>query len=147
MTLSVNDPNEPFRHMECEVIDVGHADNVLSVSCREVDEIVRANKELSRLRAANGHLEQELQVLRSREMDADDLADYTEDRKQLVTRIDSLKSANRELVEVLDEIGGLSRALRVGGPDPMDLEGLSNALTTAVDLANAAIAKHGETNE
>lgn len=39
----------------------------------------------------------------------------------------------------LDHIGGLSRALRVGGPDPMDLQGLSDALEDAVDTANGAL--------
>ena len=46
----------------------------------------------------------------------------------------------QRLREVLDHIVGLSRALRVGGPDPMDLEGLSNALEEAVDTAHAALA-------
>ena len=46
----------------------------------------------------------------------------------------------QRLREALDHIGGLSRALRVGGPDPMDLEGLSNALEEAVDTAHAALA-------
>lgn len=43
------------------------------------------------------------------------------------------------LVEALDNIGGLSRALRQGGPAPEDLHGLSNALETAIDTANDAI--------
>jgi hypothetical protein len=54
----------------------------------------------------------------------------------------------RQLVEqremlrnVLDAIGGLSRALRVGGPDPMDLQGLSDALSDAVDMAHSALAE------
>ena len=46
----------------------------------------------------------------------------------------------QRLREALDHIVGLSRALRVGGPDPMDLEGLSNALEEAVDTAHAALA-------
>ena len=44
------------------------------------------------------------------------------------------------LAEALDEICGLSRALRVGGPDAMDLEELSDALSSAVDMAHAALA-------
>ena len=50
------------------------------------------------------------------------------------------KGEVQRLREALDHIGGLSRALRVGGPDPMDLEGLSNALEEAVDTAHAALA-------
>jgi len=50
------------------------------------------------------------------------------------------QSEVQRLREALDHIGGLSRALRVGGPDPMDLEGLSNALEEAVDTAHAALA-------
>lgn len=45
----------------------------------------------------------------------------------------------QRLREALDHIVGLSRALRVGGPDPMDLEGLSNALEEAVNTAHAAL--------
>ena len=46
------------------------------------------------------------------------------------------------LLEALYNIGGLSFALRQGGPDPMDLQGLSNALEQAVDWAHEAIAAH-----
>lgn len=46
-----------------------------------------------------------------------------------------------EMLEALDNISGLSRALRVGGPDPMDLQGLSDALEEAIGLALEAIAK------
>lgn len=53
---------------------------------------------------------------------------------------EALHAENERLREALDHIGGLSRALRVGGPDPMDLEGLSNALEEAVDTARAALA-------
>ena len=52
-----------------------------------------------------------------------------------------LIAAAPELLKALDNIGGLSRALRAGGPDPMDLQGLSDALEEAVDMAHAAIAK------
>ncbi|BAO04707.1 hypothetical protein KMC49_gp46 [Ralstonia phage Firinga] len=52
-----------------------------------------------------------------------------------------LIAAAPEMLEALDNIGGLSRALRVGGPDPMDLHELSDALQEAVDTANAIVAK------
>lgn len=44
-----------------------------------------------------------------------------------------------DVVATLDEIGALCRALRVGGPDPMDLQELSDALSKAVDLAHAVL--------
>ena len=47
-----------------------------------------------------------------------------------------------QLAAALDNIGGLSRALRVGGPDPMDLQELSDALSQAVDIAHNALAAH-----
>lgn len=47
------------------------------------------------------------------------------------------------LRETLDEIGGLSRFLRQGGPDTMDLEGLSDGLSRAVDMAHAALLPEG----
>lgn len=52
-----------------------------------------------------------------------------------------VEAAMAELIEALDHIGGLSRALRVGGPDPTDLHGLSDALDEAVDTAHAALAR------
>lgn len=52
-----------------------------------------------------------------------------------------LIAAAPEMFEALDTIGGLSRALRQGGPDPMDLQGLSDALEEAVDLANSLVAQ------
>lgn len=52
-----------------------------------------------------------------------------------------LITAAPDMFEALDNISGLSRALRAGGPDPMDLQGLSDALEEAVDLALTAIAK------
>ena len=52
----------------------------------------------------------------------------------------------RELAEqreylrgVLDEIGGLCRYLRQGGADPMDLQGLEEGLSVAVDMAHDAL--------
>lgn len=52
-----------------------------------------------------------------------------------------LIAAAPEMFEALDTIGGLSRALRQGGPDPMDLQGLSDALEEAADLANSLVAQ------
>lgn len=60
---------------------------------------------------------------------------------RLQDRITDLEASNKVLLDALDEIGGLSRALRVGGPDPMDLQDLSDALNQAVDLAHTAIEK------
>lgn len=53
---------------------------------------------------------------------------------------DALAARLGAMEAALDHIGGLCRALRVGGPDPMDLEGLSDALSEAVDTAHAALA-------
>lgn len=53
--------------------------------------------------------------------------------RQLVEQRDALAAA-------LGEICGLSPAIRFGGPDPMDLEELSDALSSAVDLAHSALA-------
>ena len=54
---------------------------------------------------------------------------------QLVDDIAVLSLA-RSMLEALDHIGGLSRYLRQGGPDAMDLQGLSDALEEAVDMSN-----------
>ncbi|MDH4581418.1 hypothetical protein E8F20_05950 [Pseudomonas sp. BN415] len=54
-----------------------------------------------------------------------------------------LIAAAPDMFEALDNITGLSRALRVGGPDPMDLQGLSDALEEAIHIAAAAMAKAG----
>jgi len=59
---------------------------------------------------------------------------------QLIAYCDAVATV-ADMIEVLDNIGGLSRALRVGGPDPMDLRGLSDALSEAVDAANAAVSR------
>lgn len=48
----------------------------------------------------------------------------------------------RGLVEALDNIGGLTRHLRHGGPDPMDLQDLSDALELATDMAHDALAAY-----
>lgn len=53
--------------------------------------------------------------------------------------LDTLLAERDRMAIALDEIGGLCRALRQGGPDPMDLEGLSDALEQAVDTAHAAL--------
>lgn len=45
----------------------------------------------------------------------------------------------QQMLSVLDDIGGLTLALRSGGPAPEDLEGLSNALEEAIDMAHTAI--------
>lgn len=62
------------------------------------------------------------------------------DPQVLAAAASPAQSDVQRLREALDHIIGLSRALRVGGPDPMDLEGLSNALEEAVDTAHAALA-------
>ncbi|MCY1368872.1 hypothetical protein D3C81_1342170 [compost metagenome] len=72
--------------------------------------------------------------------------DYNEDQEQVVDYVYEeadarLIAAAPDMFEALDNISGLSRALRVGGPDPMDLQGLSDALEEAVSLALSAIAK------
>lgn len=71
-----------------------------------------------------------------RGMTAEKLHGKAEIAEQLAWRdaeIDRLRAA-------LDHIGGLSRALRSGGPDPSDLQELSDALHEAVDTAHAALA-------
>ena len=72
--------------------------------------------------------------------------DYNEDQEQVVDYVYEeadarLIAAAPDMFEALDNISGLSRALRVGGPDPMDLQGLSDALEEAVSLALSAMAK------
>lgn len=51
---------------------------------------------------------------------------------------------NAELVEALEEIQGLTRWLREGGPDHLDLVDLSEALEFATDTAHAALTKYKE---
>jgi hypothetical protein len=58
---------------------------------------------------------------------------------ELLDEADTAVEAFSEVLIALDDIVGLSRALRVGGPDPMDLQGLSDALSEAVDTAHAAL--------
>lgn len=57
----------------------------------------------------------------------------------LLAERDALLAEREMLKAALDDIGGLSRALRQGGPDPMDLQDLSNALEEAIDIAHDAI--------
>jgi hypothetical protein len=57
-----------------------------------------------------------------------------------VRRCEELTRQRDRLLAALDSIGGLSLALRSGGPDPMDLQELSDALSEAIDLAHNAIA-------
>ena len=52
-----------------------------------------------------------------------------------MTHIDTLKQVR----EAQDRITGLSRALRSGGPDPIDLHDLSDSLEEAVNLAHETI--------
>lgn len=116
----------------------------------EVERLKEEVKELSRLRAANGHLEQELQVLRSREMCADDIADYAEDRAKLVAKIESLKSSNRELVEALRSVDDLLAYTTARFDLELPAEERFSMKLRAMKTHNAifaAIAKHGETNE
>ena len=53
------------------------------------------------------------------------------------------RSAMVELIEDLYHIRRCGRALRVSGPDPMDLRGLSDALQEAVDTAHKALYRVG----
>ena len=50
-------------------------------------------------------------------------------------------AGDADLRAALDDIGGLCRALRQGGPAPEDLQELSDALQEAVDIAHAALAQ------
>ena len=72
---------------------------------------------------------------------------FLESAKQAQEVMDETGLTLRELVEqrnalaaTLGEICGLSPAIRFGGPDPMDLEELSDALSSAVDLAHSTLA-------
>jgi hypothetical protein len=66
------------------------------------------------------------------------------DVQALQSERDALAAENLRLREALDNIGGLTRALRAGGPDPMDLQGLSDALEEATDTAHAALSSGKE---
>ena len=76
-------------------------------------------------------------------MSESDSGDYVklEDHQ---ARIAELERDAARLVEALCEIEGLSTALRPGGPDPMDLEGLYGALEKAFDLAQDALIGYPE---
>lgn len=67
------------------------------------------------------------------------VCDIENDEYVLASDYESLLAERDRMAAALDEIGGLCRALRQGGPDPMDLEDLSNALEQAVDTAHAAL--------
>lgn len=58
-----------------------------------------------------------------------------------------LRARVQELEEILDQISGFSRSLRVGGPDMMDLYGLSASLEAAVDMCNEALAQREKDND
>jgi len=66
--------------------------------------IAKLKSENSQLRAKCGHLEQELSMLRSREMCADDIADYTEDRAKLVAEIKRLKTEQLRVAQAYDPL-------------------------------------------
>lgn len=61
--------------------------------------------------------------------------------ERLNSRVMELLRERDALVKALEEIVGLTVALRQGGPDPMDLQGLSEALEHATNIAHDAI--HG----
>ena len=135
----------------------------------EVRRLQAENAELCRFRAAVSHMEQELNVLRSREMDADDIADYSEDRAKLTATIEQtkrivrlcfdlkekyrkevtqLKLAKAELVEVLKKSLNIEYRTRLVcrmdfSRTQKDLEGREEALRVLLDEVKAAIAKHG----
>jgi hypothetical protein len=67
------------------------------------------------------------------------VCDIENEEYVLASDYEALLAERDRMSTALDEIGGLCRALRQGGPDPMDLEDLSNALEQAVDLAHAAL--------
>lgn len=91
------------------VSDDGVANACVAEAAARIGELVKENAELSRLRAAVGHMQQELNTLRSREMDADDIADYSEDRAKLKAENDRLKAIDRDR-EI--EIGNLNGKLK-----------------------------------
>lgn len=72
----------------------------------------------------------------STQRDHPSLTNLESEGKAVVSLYPLAHPNHAELEAALDHIGGLSRALRVGGPDPMDLEGLSDALNEAVDTAH-----------
>lgn len=100
-------------------------------------ELTEANADFVRIANEREALLAENETLR----DLYKMHQQTETREMLDLRAerDALLAERDRMATALDEIGGLCRALRQGGPDPMDLEDLSNALEQAVDLAHAAL--------
>ena len=77
---------------------------------------------------------------RTRNRFAAQVQDAHSTREELLS-VAKMMQAVPDMFEALDKISGMSRALRVGGPDPMDLQGLSDALEEAIGLALDAMAK------
>jgi len=73
-----------------------------------------------------------------RNMASDRKADF---ERHLLEQLSAARAAVSDALRALDEIGGLSIARRVGGPDPVDLQGLDQALGAAIDKAHSAIAR------
>ncbi len=63
-------------------------------------------EEIAKLRAANSQLEQELEALRSREMNLDDLASYSEDRANMKAESDRLRAALEAIVKHQKTVAG-----------------------------------------
>lgn len=85
-----------------------------------------------------------------RDMDKEEAVNYAvkmAERKCIENAHEALAKKDAALkadIAAFDQIGGLCRALRTGGPAPQDLEGLSDALQEAVDTAHAAITQGQE---
>ena len=114
----------------------------------EVRRLQSENAELSRLRAAVGHMQQELNTLRAREMNIDDITDYSEDRAKLKAENEQLKMANVELVEVLRKSLNLEYLTRVVcaldfARTYEDFESRQLRLNSLREQVQAVIAKHG----
>jgi len=68
------------------------------------------------------------------------------DKMNLRNALANLRKCDDRIIamrDALDEIGELSRALRSGGPDASDLQELSDALSSAVEIAHNALTKEG----
>lgn len=109
---------------------VSHARTDVPDLVAEVRRLHSENSELRRLRAAVGHMQQEINTLRSREMDVDDIADYSEDRAKLKAENEQLKLAKMELVEALK----VSRQFVDHSPD---------CICRGCERIETALAKHG----
>ena len=73
--------------------------------------------------------------------DGDRITYWKSAYERMATRNIELSDHNAKMLEALDHIAGMSLALRQGGPDPIDLHGLSDALSEAVELANTVVVK------